>query len=327
MLKKLPIDTYMMLLIATVILATVLPVSGQAAVIVSQISYFAVALLFFLYGAKLKTQAVVAGMTNWRLQVLIFASTYVLFPLLGFGLALVLKPWLPDDLITGILFLVILPSTVQSSIALTAMAGGNVPGAICAASLSNMLGVVLTPLLAALLLSTDSLELNASSALWICVQLLLPFVAGQLMRPLIGGWIERNRMLTLVVDRGSILLIVYSAFSAGVVAGIWGMLDATTLTALVAADLVLLLVVLLVISRAGSIAGLSRADRVSFLFCGAQKSLASGVPIANILFVGHATSLIILPLMLYHQFQLFVSVAIAQRMAANNRAQEALAGA
>lgn len=322
MLKKLPIDPYMLLLIATVALAAILPVSGRAATIVSQISYFAVALLFFLYGAKLKTQAVVAGMANWRLQTLIFVTTYGLFPLLGFGLAYLTGPWMPEDLVTGILFLAILPSTVQSSIALTAMANGNVPGAICAASLSNMLGVVLTPLLAALLLSTDSLELNAGSALWICVQLLLPFVAGQIARPVIEGWIGRNRMLTLVVDRGSILLIVYSAFSAGMVAGIWSRLDATTLAVLVAADLALLIVVMLVIGWVNRLSGLSRADGVSFLFCGAQKSLASGVPIANILFVGHATGLIILPLMLYHQFQLFLSVAIAQRMAARDRARD-----
>lgn len=325
MLKKLPIDNYMLLLMGTVLLATLLPVSGDAARVVSLISYFAVALLFFLYGAKLKTQAVIAGMTNWRLQALIFATTYFVFPALGFVLAFLTKGWLSEDLVTGFLFLSILPSTVQSSIALTAMANGNVPAAICAASLSNMLGVVLTPLLAALLLSADSLELNASSALWICVQLLLPFIAGQLVRPFLGGWIERNKLLTMVVDRGSILLIVYSAFSAGVVAGIWSDLDAVTLSVLVVADLILLTAVMLLIHRVGRLAGLPREDEVSFLFCGAQKSLASGVPIANILFVGHATSLIILPLMLYHQFQLLASAAIAQRMAAKQKEAAAAA--
>ncbi len=315
MLKKLPIDTYMLLLLATVALATLLPVSGQPAAIVSKISYAAVALLFFLYGAKLKTQAVWQGVSNWRLQGLIFLTTYALFPLLGLGLILALDDFLPDDLLTGILFLSILPSTVQSSIALTGLARGNVAGSICAASLSNMAGVVITPLLAGWLLSASDVELDASSAIMICVQLLLPFVAGQLVRPLIGSWMERNKSLTMLVDRGSILLIVYSAFSAGVVAGIWGELDAFTLSVLVAADLGLLLVVMLIIVLTGRLAGLPDADRTSYLFCGSQKSLASGVPIANILFAGHATSFIILPLMLYHQFQLFFSVAIAQRKA------------
>lgn len=319
MLKKLPIDTYMLLLIATVALASIFPVSGSAAKIVSQVSYAAVALLFFLYGAKLKTQAVWEGVSNWRLQVLVFLTTYALFPLLGFALVTALGDVLSDDLLTGILFLSILPSTVQSSIALTGLANGNVPAAICAASLSNMVGVIITPLLAALLLSASDIELDANSAISICIQLLLPFVAGQIMRPLIGGWIERHKGLTLLVDRGSILLIVYSAFSAGVVAGIWGQLDSLTLAILIGADLSLLLIAMLVITFTGRAVRLPDPDRVTFLFCGAQKSLASGVPIANILFAGHATSLIILPLMLYHQFQLFLSVAIAQRKAAAAR--------
>jgi sodium/bile acid cotransporter 7 len=220
--------------------------------------------------------------------------------------------------------LCILPSTVQSSIALTAMARGNVPAAICAASLSNMLGVVLTPAFAALLLSTNGVTIDASSVIGICVQLLLPFVAGQLMRPLIGGWIERNKLLTMVVDRGSILLIIYSAFSAGVVAGIWGRLDGTTLSLLIGLDLVLLLLVMVIVRRMGRMAGLSREDEVSLLFCGSQKSLASGVPIANILFAGTATGLIILPLMLYHQFQLFLCAAIAQRYAAADEVRQSL---
>ena len=323
-LKKLPIDTYMLLLIATVVIASVLPVSGDAAKFVSRLSSAAVALLFFLYGAKLKTQAVVAGITNWKLQLLVVVTTFGLFPLLGLGMMYLARPFLPEELVIGFLFLCILPSTVQSSIALTAMARGNVPAAICAASLSNMLGVVLTPAFAALLLSTNGLKIDASSVIGICVQLLLPFVAGQLMRPLIGGWIERNKLLTMVVDRGSILLIIYSAFSAGVVAGIWGRLDGTTLSLLVGLDLILLLVVMVVVRRMGRLAGLSRPDEVSLLFCGSQKSLASGVPIANILFVGSATGMIILPLMLYHQFQLFLCAAIAQRYAAADDVRQSL---
>src|SRR5690606_31713574 len=302
-LKKLPVDTYMMLLIATVVIATVLPVSGAAASLVSYLCSAAVALLFFLYGAKLKMEAIVAGISNWRLQLLVVGTTFGLFPLLGLGLTFFARSWLPEELVIGLLFLCILPSTVQSSIALTAMARGNVPAAICAASVSNMLGVVLTPAFAALLLSTSGVTLGASSVIRICVQLLLPFIAGQLMRPLIGGWIERNKLLTTVVDRGSILLIIYSAFSAGVVAGIWVRVDGATLSLLIGLNLLLLLLVMVIVRRVGRMAGLSREDEVSLLFCGSQKSLASGVPIANILFAGTATGLIILPLMLYHQFQ------------------------
>ncbi len=165
-------NAYMLMLLGTVILATVLPVSRLAAQVVSKISLGAVALLFFLYGAKLKSEVIVAGMTNWRLQAMVLVTTFVVFPLLGFGLVAIFGQWLPPELALGMLYLSILPSTVQSSIALTAMARGNVPAAICAASLSNILGVIVTPLLAAWLLAdqgravrrhVDRLDLRAAA--------------------------------------------------------------------------------------------------------------------------------------------------------------------
>lgn len=304
---------YMLLLIATVVLAAILPVSGMAAKVVSNVSYTAVALLFFLYGAKLKTQAVVDGIANWRFQLLVVVTTFAVFPVIGLGFSYVVRPLLPSELVAGFLFLCILPSTVQSSIALTAMARGNVPAAICAASLSNLLGVVVTPALALLFLSTDGLVLSLNSVLWLCVQLLLPFVVGQLLRPWIGKWIEARKRLTLFVDRGSILLIVYSAFSAGMVAGVWTKLEPWTLAILIGLDLSLFAVMTLLIARTSKALGLPHDEQMSLLFCGSQKSLASGIPIANVLFVGHATSMVILPLMIYHQLQLLLSTVIAQR--------------
>lgn len=321
--KKMPVDTYMLVLAATVALATVAPVSDDAAKFVSRLSSTAVALLFFLYGAKLKSDAIIAGLTNWKLQGLIVAITYVVFPILGLSLTFLARSWLPDPLIVGFIFLAILPSTVQSSIALTAMARGNVPASICAASLSNILGVVFTPILAALFLSAADIKLNPDVVISIILQLLLPFVVGQLLRPLIGGWIERNKMLTTAMDRGSILLIIYSAFSAGMVAGIWGQLDGFSLSVLVITDIALLSAVMLISNLMGRMARLPHEDEVSLLFCGAQKSLASGVPLANILFAGHPVSMIILPLMLYHQFQLFLCAAMAPRYAERAALQKA----
>lgn len=308
-------NAYTLMLLGTVLLATVLPASGFFAVIVSQVSYWAVSLLFFLYGARLKSEVIVAGFTNWKLQAMVLVTTFVVFPALGLTLVSIFGHLLPPELSIGVLYVSILPSTVQSSIALTALARGNVAAAICAASLSNILGVAITPLLAAMLLSTKGVVIDASSIIGICLQLLLPFALGQVARPWIGAFIERSKRLTTIVDRGSILLIVYSAFSAGVVGGIWSRVDLTSLALVIALDLVMLLVVIGFMVVAGRVSGLSRADSVSLLFCGSQKSLASGVPMANVLFAGMSTGLVILPIMLYHQFQLFLSAAIAQRMA------------
>lgn len=319
-LKRIGFDYYLLLLLGTVLLATFLPADGIAAEIVEQIAYYAVALLFFLYGAKLNTKAIVAGITNWRLQLAVFAFTFVLFPLIGLGLSALVKPFVEPELAIGIIYLSILPSTVQSSIAFTSIAHGNVPAAVCAASLSNIVGVFLTPLLVALLLHSSGGEISASSILNIGMQILLPFIVGQLLRPLIGGFISKHSRLTQIVDRGSILIIVYSAFSAGVIAGIWQVVGPLSLSIIIVLNCVMLAVVMFGTIWLGRLSGMAYADQMTLLFCGSKKSLASGLPMANILFAGQAVSMIILPLMLFHQIQLFVCAVIAQR--AGHRAEE-----
>jgi sodium/bile acid cotransporter 7 len=313
-LKRSGFDLYLVLLLGTVILASLFPVQGAAAGVLSQVVYFAVALLFFLYGAKLNTSAIVAGLSNWRLQVLVFASTFIAFPLVGFALSSALSPWLRPEIVIGILYLAVLPSTVQSSIAFTSIAHGNVPAAVCAASISNLLGVFITPIFAALLLHTSGEGgFDLGSMVDIGVQILLPFIVGQLARPLVGKFIQRHAKLTQIVDRGSILLIVYSAFSAGMVAGIWQQVELSTLAIMIGADAVLLAIIMVGTNFVGRVTGLAREDRLVLLFCGSKKSLASGLPMANILFAGQTVSLIVLPLMIFHQIQLFVCAVIAQR--------------
>lgn len=315
LLRRLPIDRFMLLLIATVALAALLPASGAAAEVVDNLASLAVALLFFLYGAKLAPKAVVDGLLHWRLQVLVIASTFVLFPLLGLAATALLGRWLGPGLSMGLLFLCLLPSTVQSSIAFTSVARGNVPAALCSASVSNLLGMVLTPALVALLLRVGGSGFSSDALKDIGLHLLLPFLLGQAARPLIGGFIGRHKLLTSVVDRGSILLVIYAAFSEGVVSGIWHQVDLGSLGLLALADVVILGIVLMATAFAARRAGFSKADEIVVVFCGSKKSLASGVPMANILFAGHPVGLLVLPLMLFHQIQLFACAALAQRYA------------
>jgi sodium/bile acid cotransporter 7 len=317
-LKSLGFDTYMLLLIGTVVLATILPARGLAADIVSQATTYAVALLFFIYGARLDTASILAGIANWRLQGLVLASTFIAFPIIGIIFSIVLAPVLPPEIIVGILYISILPSTVQSSIAFTSMAGGNVPAAVCAASVSNLLGVIVTPLLAGALIHTNGGGFDGQAIIDIGMQLLLPFIVGQVLRPLIGNWIKRHGMLTRVVDRGSILLIVYSAFSAGVVAGIWSQVEPWELAIMVVADIVMLAIIMVGTVVVGRATKIPYADAIVLLFCGSKKSLASGLPMANILFAGRSIGLIVLPIMIFHQIQLFVCAVIAQRSAYRN---------
>lgn len=315
-LRRIGLDRYMILLAATVLLASLLPAQGAFAAALSHVTYWAVALLFFLYGAKLSSATIVQGLTNWRLQLGCLLSTYTLFPLLALVLAPVIGLYLPAAFAVGVLYLGCLPSTVQSSIAFTSVSGGNVAGAVCAASASNLIGVALAPLLFAVMLPQGSGITIEASALWkICQQILLPFALGQLCRPVLGGFLNRHRLPTMIVDRGSILLIVYAAFSAGVTNGIWRIVGAGELAGLLIGVAVLMALVMVIIWAAGRTAGMDRADRFALFYCGSTKSLATGLPMAGILFQGQDLAMIVLPLMLFHLMQLFVCAIVSQRTA------------
>ena len=315
LLKRAGIDAYMLILLATVLVGVVLPASGSAARILGHVTYWAVFLLFFLYGAKLDPAAIRAGFLNLRLQGLVLTATFVLFPVLGLILSAGLRPVLGPEMAMGLIFLAVLPSTVQSSIAFTSIAGGNVAAAICAASLSNILGVVLTPLLVARLIHLDGGGVSLAAIEKIGLQILLPFLLGQMLRRWIGPFVNRQKRVTTIVDRGAILLIVYAAFSAGTMSGLWSQIPtASLLLALAAVALFLALAVLsmIAISR---LVRLPPADHPVLLFCGATKSLASGLPIAMALFPAATVSATILPLMIYHMTQLLLSSFLAQRLA------------
>lgn len=315
-LSRLPIDRYLLALIGMVVLAAVLPARGEAAVVMGWVVKAAIALLFFLYGARMSPAAIGAGLLHWRLQGTVFLSTFLLFPLLGLGLVFLMRGSLQPDLLTGMLYLCLLPSTVQSSIAFTSIAGGNVAGALTSASLSNLLGVIVTPLLVALLIGGASGGgIHLQSILDIGLQILAPFAAGQLCRPLLKDVLGRHAKLTGLVDRGSILLIVYAAFSEGVVAGVWSQVAPLDLAKVIGLNVVLLTVVLGLTLFIGRALKFDRPDRIVILFCGSKKSMATGIPMAGILFAGQAVPLIVLPIMLFHQIQLFACTLIAQRYA------------
>jgi len=314
-------DTFTLALVGTVVVASLLPARGAFADSFRVFSNLAIALLFFLHGARLSREAVLAGLTHWRLHLVVLASTYVMFPLLGLGIKGLSPEWLPDKLALGMLYLACLPSTVQSSIAFTSIAGGNVPAAICSASASNLLGVFLTPLLVALLMQVQGgAAMSLDSAEAIVAQLLLPFIAGHLLRPWIGGWVGRHRQLVGLVDRGSILSVVYVAFGEAVVHGLWQQLPLDGLAVMVVVIVALLAFVLTATTLASRALGFSRPDEIAIVFCGSKKSLASGVPIANVLFPSAEVGMIVLPIMLFHQIQLMACAALARRYAARSAA-------
>ena len=307
-------EPFILMLLGTVVLASLLPARGEMATIVGYAADIGIVLLFFLHGAKLSRDAILSGLRNWKLHLAVLAVTFVAFPLLGLGLSAL--PFVTGPLAAGLLFLTLLPSTVQSSIAFTAIARGNVAAAVCSASFSNLLGILITPALVALLMHTSgSGGISTESIEAIVLQLLVPFVAGHLLRPWIGAWVTRRKALLTVVDRGSILLVVYSAFGAAVVEGLWTKLSIGDLVLIGLICAVLLAFVLALTFAVARLMKLPREDAIVLQFCGSKKSLASGVPMAGVLFPPAQVGVILLPVMLFHQLQLIACAVIARRYA------------
>ena len=307
-------DTFTLLLVATVLVATVLPAHGAAAGAVSALTRVMIALLFFMYGTRLSREAIVGGVRNWKLHLLVLCITFGLFPLVGLGFVAGLGTHLDPVLGTGLMFLAVLPSTVQSSIAFTSIAGGNVAAAICSASLSNLVGVFATPALVALLLHLQG-GVSFDAMIQIVVQILLPFLIGHGLRQWTSGFVSRYRRFFAPLDRGSILLVVYSAFSDAVIHGIWTRLTVGDLLWVGLIDVVFLALIMtatVVLSRLFRFDG---ADEIAIVFCGSKKSLASGVPMASVLLPAASVGIAILPLMIFHQVQLIVCAFIARLFA------------
>lgn len=324
MLKLLALDRFTILLFVMVILATFLPVSGQAADIFGVVTTAAITILFFLHGAKLSREAVLEGLMHWKLHAVVFAFTFALFPILGLMAKPILVPMLGQELYWGFLFMCFLPSTVQSSIAFTSVAQGNVASAVCSASFSNIAGMFITPVLVSLfILGETKHDFDpTASIVQITLLLLVPFILGQILRPYVFPYMQKLPKIVKVFDQGSILMVVYGAFSSAVVAGLWQQVSGTTLMLLILACSVFLTVIMLLALYVPRWMGFSRADQKAIFFCGSKKTLASGVPMAQILFIGQPLGMIVLPIMIFHQIQLMVCGVIANLWSKQSRGIE-----
>ena len=318
-LARLAGDRFLLGMVAAVVAASLAPDLGRTGGMlgVGVVADWGVFAIFFLHGMGLSTERLRGGLARWRVHAVVQVFTFLVFPALGLALLLTVGPVLPPDFVTGVLYLCVLPSTVSSSVAMTALARGDVAASIVNATLSTLIGVVATPVLVSLLIgpAAGSMPLGATIVA-IATMLLLPFALGQALRPWLGAWFAKRKAWTNVIDRGVILLLVWVAFSDSVADGLWRDhgLSLLGLTLIVTAGL--LAFVLWVSRTVSRRLGFSVADEITTVFCGSKKTLASGVPMAGVLFAGHpALGVIVLPLMFYHQLQLLVCSVLAQRYA------------
>lgn len=316
---RIKIDPMLFIVIGALTLGLLLPVSGRGAEIFDVVTKVGVFILFFGYGARLSAKETRAGVTNWKLHLTILATTFVIFPLLA--LPMLAIPGISDPIRIGMVYLCLVPSTVQMSITMTSLAGGNVPAAMVSATASNIAGVALTPLLVLLFFpSSDGSGIGMDQAVGVVVQLALPFLLGQLSRFATAGFMARHKSRLKYLDQAVIALIVYAAFSELRVSGVWRELKLADMAVMVPIVLGLMAFMFWFTWALSGWLKMPRPDRIAVLFCGTKKSLATGVPMASVLFGGATVGVLVIPLMLYHQAQLITGSFIASRLGKQHEA-------
>ncbi len=305
-------------IITAMILGLVIKLPERAHDAFSTVADLSVATVFLVYGMRIRTRDVLDGLRNLKLQSSVLSATYVLFPILGFALGKLVGPMLGTGFATGFLYLSLLPSTIQSSVTFVSIARGNVAAAVCAATISNIVGIFLTPLLVLLFLHIDGA--SGDGFMSVFVLLLLPFILGQFIQPKVGTWWRAHRKLVRVIDNSSIILIVFSAVLGATAAGAWHGVTVWTILLLLGLSGVLLALVLSLTWWGGKLLGLCREDRIVLLMCGSKKSLASGLPMAKALFPAGIVGSVIVPVVIFHQLQLFVCALLARHLAVTGEA-------
>ncbi|EPF2504841.1 bile acid:sodium symporter family protein [Vibrio fluvialis] len=318
-LAKLKKEWFLVGMVVAIALATVTSEFGRSGGVIhlDQLTGIGIAIVFFLHGLGLSPQAIKAGLTNWRLHVYIQMATFVVYPILWVIFGEAFLAYMPSALAFGFCYLLVLPSTISSSVAMTSVGKGNVPGAIFNASLSSILGVFITPLLIQLFMGFEGVQLDLlDSVISISKLLLLPMIAGQIMRPYLVAWVDRHKAVVNKVDKYVILLIVYNAFCDSVVNGIWSEFSVGLLATSIIICTVILLVMVHLIQWGARHTKFTLPDEVAAVFCGTKKTLAAGIPMAKVIFgADPSLGMILLPIMLYHPIQIFYCAVLANRYA------------
>ena len=320
MLAKLNIDRFLQLIVVVVIAAIIFPAAGATGspLHIEYVASYGISIVFFLYGLTLAPEKMKAGLVKWRVHIVVQLATFVLFPLVVLALIVTLRGRLPDEVLVGFFYLAALPGTVSSSVAMTSLARGNVPVAIFNATLSAFLGVFLTPLLMAWYLDTTGASLPLENVIFkIVLLVLVPTAVGQVAHFWLKDWATRNNAWLKWCDKAVILAIVYNSFCDSIMEGVWSDHDVSLLAAMIALSIALFFVIYYLMKIPTRLLGFNREDRIACMFCSSKKSLATGVPLAKVIFgATPALGLIIAPLMLFHFFQLVIVSVIANQYAA-----------
>ncbi|WP_084539784.1 bile acid:sodium symporter family protein [Azorhizobium doebereinerae] len=327
--SRFKLDPFVIALALTVLAAIAWPTPGvtDGPLHADKAASYGVAFIFVLYGLSLAPEHLWKSAGRWRVHLVVQASTFVLFPVVVLAAHPLLVRIMPQEMVTGFFFLAALPSTVSSSVAMTSLARGNVPVAIFNASISSLIGVFVTPLLMAWYMHATGSQMDLKDVIIKLVLLvMLPVGIGQMLRPVAAEFVARHKTMARIADRAVILAIVYNSFCDSVAGGVWSKHDPRLIVEMLVGVVVLFFVVYGLVAVICRLVGFNPSDRIAVLFCGSKKSLATGLPMARVIFGSQAElSLIIAPVMLFHFIQLVIVSFIASHNAARLDRAEAAA--
>ena len=306
--QRFKIDPFIIGIVSCAVLGLIIPVPSAVAKVLDEIKICAIA----LYGARLRSRDVLKELRSWKLQGAILLATFGLCPLLAWATSAAFSTLVGHTLALGLLFVGLLPSTVQSSVTMTSIARGNIAASVCAATISTIAGVVLTPLLALLFLGQGG-QINASGLVDVFVQIVVPFALGQLVEPKVGNYVRRHRMVLRQYDQAVIWLIVFAAMSLHV----WTAVKAWQIGLMLVAIVVELALTLACTWYLGKPLKFAYGDRVSLLMCGSKKSLTTGLPLAGAMFSPAMAATVAVPMICFHQLQLLICSALASWLEAH----------
>ncbi len=308
-------DPMLRMLALAIVMAIVVPATGTGRAIADGVANAAIFLLFLLNGMRIARRDIAAGIANWRFLLPLVIWVFGIMALAGLGVSKLATGYMPSFVALGFIYLGILPSTVQSATSYSTLAGGNAALSVVSAALLNMIGIVLSAPLFAVLGGVGAGAVGWPVVMKILTVLLLPFVIGLSIQNYTTTFIAEHKPKIVWIDRFVIAIAIYVAFSGAVEQGIWQRIDGLSWVVLIGGVAAVLAFAHGGAWLTGGLLRFNRPDRISFLFAGAQKSAAIGVPLATVLFPPATAGFVVLPLLLYHLFQLVIAAPIAGRLA------------
>lgn len=328
--KKFKIDSFVIAILISVLLAYFFPQIGasDSQIPMNLISSIGISLIFFFYGLSLSTETIKNGLKNWKLHLTVQSSTFLLFPLLILPFFPLFKNTQYELLWLAFLFMAALPSTVSSSVVMVSMAKGNIPAAIFNASISGIIGVMLTPLWLLPFINQTEVSFNFSSIyIQLLSEIVVPLILGLLLRKFLGLYAQKHKKRLKLFDKFVILLIIYKSFVKSFEDRIFSSVSVFEIVIMVLLVVLLFFIIFLLTGWVGKLLKFDYADRVTNQFCGTKKSLVHGTVFSEALF-GQTSivGIMLLPLMIYHAFQILVISVIAAKSGRKFTEDEVISG-